>query len=137
MANEAVIVELLGNGGDPVEYTVADGTGIAKGTIMRIADARTMVVAGANEVPVGIAAAEKVANDGSTTLAVYTNGIFDLKVTDSTGAVSVGEYVITNGSNTVTRLPVSGLEPDDINKIVGKALETGSAGEVIQVRVNL
>ena len=34
MANEAVTIELLGNGGDPIRYTVADANAIPKGTLM-------------------------------------------------------------------------------------------------------
>lgn len=77
MAHEWTIIELLGNRGNPVRYTVADGTAIPKGTVMVIGDNRTAVAHSAiNEPFAGIAASEKVANDGSTTLACYTCGIF-------------------------------------------------------------
>ena len=46
---------------------------------MELTDPRTVVTcSGANTALVGIAAAEKVANDGQTSIAVYTNGIFIL-----------------------------------------------------------
>ena len=131
MANEAVIIELLGNGGDPIRYTVADGTGIEKGTLMYISGDRTIsIVRGENEKFIGIAAAEKVANDGSTNLAVYTNGIFDLK--DSGSGITRGIMVKVGGVNTI-----AGSEDGDfeLGKIVGKALETAAASEVIAVRV--
>lgn len=135
MANEAIIVELLGNGGDPVEYTVADGTGIAKGTVMKISsDPRTIAAATADgDLIVGIAASEKVANDGSTTLAVYTNGIFDLTCTASTGSAVLGEPVKITGANTVA--PADDATIQHAEEVVGYSLETGSAGEVVQVRV--
>ena len=135
MAFEAVIVELLGNGGDPVEYTVADGTTIAKGTVMELEDPRTMKkVSGAGVVIAGIAASEKLANDGSVKLAVYTNGIFDLTV-DTGATATLGSYVRSNAAtNEVT---VATTLDNETGKAIGKALETGAADEVIQVKVLL
>lgn len=135
MANEAQIVELLGNAGDPVEYTVADGTGIEKGTIMKISsDPRTAAAATADgDLIAGIAAAEKVANDGSTKLAVYTNGIFDIVCTATTGSAVLGEPVKVTGANTVA--PADDATIQHSEEVVGYALETGSAGERVEVRV--
>lgn len=130
MANEAVIIELLGNGGNPVRFTVADGTGIAKGTLMKLTDPRTATATGADNDPFcGIAASEKVANDGSTTLACYTCGIFDL--TDSGAGITAGERVSIKGANTIAK--VAGA--DQLFSDVGIALETAGAGEVIAVLI--
>jgi hypothetical protein len=133
MANEAVIIELLGNGGDPIRYTVADGTGIPKGTLMYLsADPRTIAASsGQGQAFVGIAAAEKVANDGSTTLAVYTNGIFDL--TDSGSGCTFGDILKLGGANTVATADEAGAQ--DLKEVVGYALETAGNSEVIAVRV--
>lgn len=135
MANEAVIIELLGNGGDPVRYTVADGTGIEKGTVMELVDPRTaQKVSGAGVVIAGIAAAEKVANDGQTSLAVYTNGIFDLTCA-ATGTATLGSYVrAAANDNTIT---VMTTLDDETGKAIGKSLETGGNNEVVAVRVLL
>lgn len=152
MANEAVIIELLGNGGDPVRYTVPDNVAIEKGTLLWMVDPRTVsgaLVTG-NDGPkpfAGIAAAEKVAGDGATTIPVYTNGIFDLKTTGGTmGTVNTGDLLILSGQNLVTGLSgahaggASGANSVLLNKIrmgavVGKALEDGSSAEVIAVRI--
>ena len=133
MANEAVIVELLGNAGDAVSYTVADGTGIEKGTLLYLsADPRTVAASSADgQIFVGIAAAEKVANDGSTTLSAYTNGIFDL--TDSGSGMTLGDTVKLNGANLITTADEAGAQ--DYSQIVGIVLETASASEVVQVKV--
>lgn len=132
MANEAVIVQLLGNGGDPIEVTVADGTAIAKGTLLKIADPRTASATSADgDKFIGIAAAEKVANDGSTTLAVYTHGIFDLK--DSGAGITVGTYVKVNGANVIATADEAGAQGD--SEVVGLALETAGAAEVIEVLI--
>lgn len=133
MANEAVIVELLGNQGDPIWVTVADGAGIEKGTLMKLSDPRTGAATSAdNDVFIGIAAAEKVANDGNVRLPVYTNGIFDLK--DSGSGVTVGQDVVVKGANTVGAYTTL---DDEKGYKVGKALETASGGEVFQVLVRV
>jgi len=130
MANEAVIIELLGNGGDPVRYTVADGAGIAKGALLKITDPRTAVATGADNDPfAGIAAAEKVTSDGSTTLAAYTHGIFDL--TDSGAGITAGERVSIKDTNKIAKVAAADLLFAD----VGIALETAAASEVIAVLV--
>jgi len=135
MANEAVIIELLGNGGDPLRYTVADGTGIAKGTIMKFSsDPRTIAAATADgDLIAGIAASEKVANDGSTELAVYTNGVFDIMCTAGTGSAVLGGPVKVTGANTIAPADDDGVAK--AREVVGYSLETGSASEVVAVRV--
>ena len=133
MTNEAVIIELLGNKGDPIRYTVADGTAIAKGTLMRLSGDRTMIAHSAQGQDfVGIAATEKVADDGQTSLAVYTNGIFDL--VDSSAGMALGDMaklsgtanmVMTADDNTAQQAP----------EYVGKVLETATASETVAVRI--
>ena len=133
MANEAVIIELLGNGGDPVRFTVADGNGIEKGVLLKLTDPRTAVVSSADNDPFcGIAAAEKVASDGSVTLAAYTKGIFDLK--DSGSGITVGATVNVGGANLVIASAAADLLT---GSVVGRALETASAAEVIAVAVGV
>lgn len=133
MANEAVIIELLGNKGDPVRFTCADGTGIAKGAVMELTDPRTVVTCtGANKAIAGIAAEEKVASDGATTIAVYTYGIFDMDIV-GTGTSVLGADVVSSGA---------GNEIDDFDTldrengyVIGKSLETGAAGEKVAILV--
>ena len=145
MANEAVIIELLGNGGEPVRFTVGNNAAIEKGTLMRLYDPRT--VSGATGTGVtfaGIAAAEKVAGDGSTSMALYTYGIFDLTLaTNST--CQAGDMVIVSGTNLIAR--ASDYAPGGLlqsgawmalqsGMVIGKALETGASAEVIAVKVD-
>jgi len=133
MANEAVIIELLGNKGDPISVTVADGVDIAKGTLMKIADPRTGSATSADgDAFIGIAAAAKVADDGSTNLAVYTNGIFDIK--DSGSGITAGQTVKIDGANLIATADEAGAQ--DSAQIVGIALETAANSEVIEVRIN-
>jgi len=130
MANEAVIIELLGNGGDPVRFTCADGAGIAKGTLLQITDPRTAsATSGDNQPFAGICAAEKVANDGKTSVVAWTHGIFDL--TDSGAGITAGERVSIKSTNTIAKVAAA----DQLFSDVGIALETAGAGEVIAVLV--
>jgi len=135
MANEAVIVDLLGDRGNVMDYTVADAAGIEKGALLMLQDPRT--ASGGNittgNAVAGIAATEKVASDGQTKLGLYTNGIFDLTISAGAG-VTLGAYVALSGANLVRAATATEVEG---GKVLGKALETGSASEVIQVRVNL
>ena len=129
MANEAQLRDRLEN---PIDFTVADGTGIEKGTILKLTDPRTAIAStGAADKLAGIAAREKIASDGRTRLAVYRKGIFDLRCS---GAVPVGEAVDSLGSyNYIRRAPVSSSG----SSILGIALEDGSDAEFIQVFVNV
>jgi len=133
MANEAVIIELLGDGGNPVNFTVFDNEAIEKGTLMRLSGAGVRTAtksenAGAQTFA-GIAAAEKVSGDGATTLACYTKGIFDLY---HGGTSNIGDTVILSGVNTVCdgKVFMSGAA-------VGKMLEAGTNGGTMSVAVGV
>ena len=130
MANEAVIVELLGNRGDPVRYTCADATGISKGAILQLTDNRTAEASAADKPVAGIAAEEKVANDGATTITCYTIGIFD--ILDSGARGNVGIPVVLGGANAVK--DASGGDAET-GLIFGKRFATAGAGGTEEVRV--
>lgn len=132
MANEAVIVELMGadKGGDVMQYIVADGTGIAKGAILQLTDNRTAAASAADKAVAGIAATEKVASDGQTTLGCYTNGIFDL--VDSGAAGNVGLRVVLGGVNTIKSAAAGDAE---LGRTFGHRLATAGAGATEEVRV--
>lgn len=131
MANEAVIVELGVDGGRPTRFTCADGAGISKGTLLKLADNRTASASAARDVFAGIAAADKVASDGATTISAYTKGIFDLTC-NATDGITAGDWVGISGANLIYS-----QQNADVTTIsgglLGKALEDASAGEVIQV----
>jgi len=135
MANEAVIIELLGNKGDPVSFTCSDGAVITKGDLLSLDDNRTVSgVSLTSHAFAGIAAADKVAGDGQTQIACYTNGIFGLY---SDGAINIasGVMVEVSGVNVVEIADLA--EVEDYGKCVGKALDSVAATtpEVIPVRV--
>lgn len=132
MANEAVIIEL--NNPNPIQFTCASGTKIAKGTLLQMTDPRTVSASSAAEVFAGVAAADKASDDQSTTIAVHVpNGsnVFDLKASADT-AITAGQMVKLSGANLIGLAVDTDLEA---GKVVGQALETAAANEVIAVRV--
>lgn len=132
MANEAVIIELF-NGGRPMRFTCADGTGIAKGGIMELDGDRTVIIqTNAAKPIVGIAAHEKVASDGSTEISVYTDGVFDI-LTD-TGTDAAGVLMANDGTaNTAGTADAADILA---GATIGHLLETAGNAEVAAIRVN-
>jgi len=133
MANEVKINTLLGKGGDPVEYTVAAGTAIEKGTLMQMTGNGVAIkVAGAGVPIAGVAASSKTATDGITKMACLTNFIGEFATTG--GAIPLGEYVRSDAAtNTVG--PMTSLD-FETGKAVGKAMDTG-ASSTVNVRVKI
>ncbi len=134
MANEAVIIELL-RGGVPIQYTIADnteGNDTLKGTLMELSGDRTVIAntnAGAGFV--GVAAHEKKGGDGSTTITVWTNGIFDMVSdggTDNRGFA----MMLSDTENIIQTCDGTGLL--DGSK-VGHYLEDGTNGGREAVRI--
>ena len=130
MANEAILRNKLGN--VSFDWTVADGAGIEKGTIMKIsADPRTAAAATADgDLFAGVAVREKIANDGRTRLALTRNGIFDMYVF---GSATLGQPLKVSGANYVADADEAGAI--GASEVVGIALETGASGDTIQVLV--
>jgi len=137
MANEAIIVELLGNegSGDPIRYTCADGTGIAKGALMVLTTPRTVITHAAHDTPfVGIAAAEKVASDGQTSIPVYTNGIFQLVCKTGGTPCTIGDDVSL--SSEVNAVELYDTLDNEKGYNVGKAMEDIAAAATGMVRIH-
>lgn len=115
-------------------YTVSDGTGIPKGTILKLSSPNTASASdGDNNVVAGIAMFEKVASDGSTEITAALDGVWG--ITTSAGAITVGNQVGMNGAN---EIKVYTTLDDEKGYVLGKALETiGASATVIKVRVNV
>lgn len=140
MANEAVTVELLGDGGNVVDFTVPDATGVSGGCIMLLsgAAARTAVKSGDGAAQrfgsfAGIAASEKEADDGQTNLGLYTKGIFDLTCVAKGHNIKLGSLVVVSGANMIRAAVANELT----GACVGKALEAGSNSTPIEVAVGV
>jgi len=120
MTNEAVLVFETHR---PIPFTCADGTGIEKGALLKLADPMTVSGAATRlDICGGIAAEEKIASDGKTKIGVYRGGIF--KVVAS-GSITVGDPLVK--SVLTTNL----VETAAVNEetVWGTALETCTDGE--------
>lgn len=132
MANEAVILE-LNSFSNPQTFTCADGTAISKGTLLKISGDLTVSASAAQDVYGGVAAADKVASDGATKIAVYTpnsNNYFDM-YTEST--IALGTLVVLSGANIIKQAADADFEA---GKVIGQACEASASGtpEVIRIR---
>ena len=120
MALEAVLLTEL----EPaVPFTCADGTGIEKGALLLLTDPMTVATTtGDTDEIIGIAAEEKIASDGKTTIVVYLRGIF--KGFAGAAGTTAGLAII---SDTATGA-ANELVVADVNSeaVVGIALETAT-----------
>jgi hypothetical protein len=123
MANEATLIYETGL---PIPFTCANATGIEKGTLLTMSDPMTAAAcAGDEDIIAGIAATEKIANDGKTKISVYRSGIFKVY---ASGSITVGDALISASSVTAYRNYVksAGVNGEDI---VGISLETATDGQ--------
>lgn len=132
MANEAICYELPTRF---ARYRVSDGTGIAKGTLLKLTTPNTAAAATAdNDVFGGVAWMEKVANDGTVEISAALNGTWGLTASTG-GGITIGNDVVIDSSNMIK---VYTTLDDEKGYVIGKALETiGTSGAVIKVRMNV
>ena len=136
MANELALRDRLA---DPIDFIVADGTGIEKGTTLNLTDSRNAIKAtsGAGTATIlagaGVAAREKIASDGRTRLSVFTKGVFDAS---ASGAITVGDPVVFVADNHIAAAGVNTTAASGAI-IVGHALETATDAEIVQFMLNL
>ena len=130
MANEWTILTEL----EPaVGFTVTNGTGIEKGTLLKLTDNMNAIITdgSANKVA-GIAAEEKVASDGKTELGVYLRGIF--KCTAG-GTITVGDGLISEAGG--TKEVLADTAPADNAAVFGIALQDATDGQTLKVLLNV
>ena len=117
----------------PIPMTCVDGTGIEKGSFLKIADPFTVSQAGTDDdAVIGIAAEEKVASDGKVKIGVYMSGIF--KGTIGAGGCTAGDALICDSSTGDD----NEMATADVNSehIIGIALETGADLETVLFQLN-
>jgi len=123
MANEAVLV---GRKNHPQMFTCADGTGIEKGTILKLTDPRTVAASSADgDICAGIAAEEKIANDGRTEIPVFVDGRFRVTSVASPAAITAGHKIKLGGANLIDAADVTTAA--DFAEHMGRSLETVAA----------
>jgi len=134
MANEAV---LFIEQSVPINFIVSDSTGIERGATLTLSDPMTVVQSSAHagtDIIGGIAAGEKIANDGKTKIEVYRKGIF--KVTAS-GSVTAGDLVGFSDTNLVFSLTAPQSITTSGARIAGIALETATDAETFLMELNI
>jgi len=127
MANEWTIMY---DQDTPVPFTVADGTGIEKGSLLKMTDPMTASLSdGKEDIIAGVAATEKIASDGNTKLGVFRRGIW--KCTAS-GSITVGDALISSATVSANLVETAGVNAEDI---VGIALETATDTQTLLVEL--
>jgi hypothetical protein len=118
----------------PVPFIVADGAGIEKGTLLKLADGMVASASGAADVGIicGVAAEEKIANDGKTRLGVYMRGIF--RATCG-GNCTAGVGLMCHGATGDPNDVINATNAAVGFKCLGTALDTGTDGETILVEL--
>ena len=129
MANEAV---LKLKASEPIDFIVADGAGIEKGTICKLADPRTASASSAADVFAGVARREKIASDGRTRLSLIVGPGDVLDMTNASGTITAGGLVSLSGANLIKQATEAEVVT---GAAFGKALETAAASEVIEVKL--
>ena len=129
MANESTLIvetEL------PLNFTCADGTGIAKGAVCKMTDNMTAVLAdGDGDVVAGVAQSEKIASDGTTSVAIYRRGIFR---GTAEGTITVGDGLITGASTgAANSVMTAGVNAENL---LGTALESATDGNEFLYELN-
>ena len=116
----------------PVMFKVADGAGIEKGAILQLTESMTAIInSGSGQKIAGIAAAEKIANDGITMIPVYLGGIFK-GIAGASVSIGVGLMIDGTVNKIITSTGVSGASQ------LGYALEAPSgANQTFIFRLNI
>lgn len=117
----------------PENFTCADGTGIEQGAVCKLEDSNTASLSDGDEDYVaGIVQTEKVANDGITSVSLYTDGLFHMKLSGSvTAGQAVSTHSSTAGSNYVTASTATAVGA----KTLGIAREDGTDDETILIEL--
>lgn len=129
MADEAV---MLYEEGLPVPKTCADGTGINKGALLILTDPDTVATTtGDTDAIIGVAAEEKIASNGMTSIGVYETGTF--VGTAGVAGVTAGQAIISDTATSSANRLVNA----DVNSehIVGIALETATSGQTFRFKL--
>ena len=124
---QAEIWRLLGNKGDRVPFNVADASAIAIGDFLELADNMVVTAHSTNvDTPiVGIAAHEKVANDGHLFITGITNCIFKATILAG-GTCTIGDFV--SMGNVAGKVDLASATDFETGWTVGRAYTDGAAG---------
>lgn len=138
MANEWIPLHLYGqnNDGQKIRKTIADGVSVSIGALLQALDPNTVSYSCLASAPVGgIAAEEHIANKGITEISVWTQGLFEAS---ASGGIALKDYLVADANNYVKTFNTSGaFVAASWAGIFARSEETGTTGEVINVRLDL
>ena len=129
-------IELYGvnDAGDVRGFTVASGTLIPKGTVLKGSSPRTAIASsGVADPYAGVASADTSATDGTTRVGAWQNGILEFA---SSGTIPAFAKVVTGLFNGAVKAATEAQIASTNHVIVGYTLRTSSEGERVQVRVD-
>ena len=127
----ATYTELGSRAGNIKRFAVDDAQTISKGTLCMMKD--SVKCSGATltgEKFAGIAAEQKVANDGNTSIGLFTEGRFS--ITNSNGTILTGEYVAMSGANLIRRAQIADVISGGT---LGQALQDAAANAQVIVEI--
>ena len=131
MANAQAV--LVYETSQPIPFTVSDAAAIEKGDFLQLTDPMTAsLVDGNDKVACGIAAEEKIANDGKTKISVYRQGYFKVEV--GTSGATFGKDAVCEAKN---ELKDYDTLDDEVGRKFGKFLETGTDGEFVMMELQV
>jgi hypothetical protein len=130
-------VELYGNNnsGNPIRFTIADGVSVSANTVLYLTEDREASGAALGTAAVaGVAAMDKEYLDGSTSISVYTDGVF---LATASFAVTAGNPICMDSltPNTVMTPATASLGSGAIT--IGYALDTIAANTRGNIRLRL
>ena len=130
---QAEIWRLLGNKGDRVPFVVADGSTINTGDFLELADNMVVTAHSTNDdTPiVGIAAHDKVANDGHVLITGITNCIYKATI-DAGGSSTIGDLV--SMGTTAGKVEIGAATDFETGWTVGRSYQDAAAGETCLFR---
>lgn len=132
MANEAVLFFELQL---PIPMTVTNATGIERGALLKLTDPMTAIITSAStDIIAGIAAEEKIASDGRTSVGVYRRGIF--KVTAS-GSITTGDMLGAYENNQVYSLTALQTVTTSGSRVIGISFEDATDGQTFLMDLNI
>lgn len=133
MANEHTLVRQKTL---PVPMTVADGTGIAKGALLKLSGDNTASLADTDEdVMAGVAATEKIASDGRTSVSVI-QGPGDEFTATSSGTITRGDAIGVEGDTTNTVRSIATVANSAMIRL-GYALNSTTNGQTVRYKMDI
>jgi len=117
-----------------VMFTCANGTGIEKGALLKLTDPMTVIInSGDIDACIGIAAEEKVANDGKTSIGVIMRGIF---ICTAGGSITVNDLLMNNAAAGAVNEVITATTGAVGTHAFALALETASDTNTLKVLFN-